>query len=468
MKDSNQLLAKVASRLRSDFYTYFQLFWDKISSEELKTSNHIEFLCNTLQEIGNDIVNKKDAEYDWIIINVPPGSSKTSICSQLFPAWLLTKDNSIFTIGSSYSDTLATGFVRKTKNVFEGTDYANIFGALELTKDNEGHIETKQGGGWYSTSIGGTVTGVHANLIVVDDPLSTEQSYSQAHIKKANRYISETLTSRVRDKDKAVKILIMQRLNEDDPTGMLLDSGLKIKHICLPAELSDSCTNPELYKDGLLDPIRMGRDTLNKFKLTLGSYGYACQFDQIPAPLEGGIIKRDWFIIDKLQNSFRKTVIIDGAYTNDKKNDPTGILICSYNNGKIQIHNFIQKWYTIAEMLSKFPEIATANGLTQRDEILIEPKASGKDMVSMFRAMFNIPTNEYRGNFIKVSKTERIQTSSPHIQAGKVVLNKGTWNDAFINEVCSFPNAKHDEAVDCLAYAVEKFLMNRSGFMVKK
>ncbi len=462
MKNS---LEKVSNKLKSDFYLFFQMYWDKISSDKLIESNHIKFICDELQKIGFQILNNDDCDFDWCIINVPPGSSKSSICSIAFPCWILANDSSKFIINTSYSDTLATGFIRKSKMILQSDSFSDLFGKLELTKDNEGYMETKSGGGRFATSTGGTITGSHSNLIIVDDPLSVEQSYSQAHIDRANRYLTETIPSRVRDKKKVPKILIMQRLNENDPTGYILNSGLKVKHICLPSELTDYTTNPELYTNGVLDEVRMGHDVLEKYKNF--AYSYASQFLQSPSPLEGGIIKKEWFVIDKINSIGRKTILIDGAYTNNKSNDPTGILITEFRNGKTYILNYIREWLTISELLDKMPYIFEANGITQRDEILIEPKASGKDLVSMFRKFFNIPTNELKGDFIKFSKRERIETAAPFVQQGSFILNKAEWNEQFINELCMFPNAKHDEAVDLLSYACEiNYLQKKFGFML--
>ena len=111
----NGLLDNVASKLKSDFYLFFAMFWEKISSDDLVESKHIKFICDELQKLGEDVIARRKPPYDWLLINVPPGSSKSSIISIMFPTWLLTKDPSIFCINASYSSDLATGFIRKAK-----------------------------------------------------------------------------------------------------------------------------------------------------------------------------------------------------------------------------------------------------------------------------------------------------------------------------------------------------------------
>ncbi len=189
-------------------------------------SPHIEFICKELENIGKNLLSGKDSRHDWVVINVPPGSSKSSICSIIFPCWILANDNSKFIINSSYSDSLSTGFIRKSKAILKSESFEEIFAKIDFTKENESYLETSTGGGRYATSTGGTVTGSHSDLFIVDDPLSVEQSYSKAVTDRANRYLTETVPTRVRDKKKAVKIIIMQRLSENDPTGYFKSSSL--------------------------------------------------------------------------------------------------------------------------------------------------------------------------------------------------------------------------------------------------
>jgi hypothetical protein len=75
------------------FYAFFVGFWDCISSEQLVNSWHIEALCNELQAIGERLFKRQKSPYN-LVVNVPPGMSKSSIFSILFPAWVWTRDPS--------------------------------------------------------------------------------------------------------------------------------------------------------------------------------------------------------------------------------------------------------------------------------------------------------------------------------------------------------------------------------------
>lgn len=160
------------------------------------------------------------------------------------------------------------------------------------------------GGFRYACGIGGSVTGNHGHIQIVDDPLDPKGAASIPCVDTANSFMNETLYNRKIRMDLTPLILIMQRLHQNDPTGMILSQDQKdIKHICLPAEITDGqqVFPPELvrhYKDGLFDPVRLSMKTLEKAKKKLGPYGYAGQYDQTPIPRSGGTFQTDRIGVD--------------------------------------------------------------------------------------------------------------------------------------------------------------------------
>ena len=138
-----------------------------------------------------------------------------------------------------------------------------------------------------------------------DDPIDPKKAISEAEQKIASDFMTQVLPSRkVRTTvDLAVTITIMQRMGLNDPTDVLLktakrEGASKIRHVCLPAELSDDVkpkAYAQYYVDGLFDPVRLPRKVLNDFRARLGEYGYAGQFMQSPIPQKGGMFKPQWF-----------------------------------------------------------------------------------------------------------------------------------------------------------------------------
>ena len=94
-------------------------------------------------------------------------------------------------------------------------------------------------------------------------------------------------------------------------------------------------------------------------------------------------------------------------------------------------------------------------------QILVEPKASGKSLVQLLRRETNFNVSELKTDFVKFSKIERARASSPFLEGGRVYLVKDNWNDAYLQQVSTFPNAKHDEHIDVTSYAIERNLLKR-------
>ena len=134
---------------------------------------------------------------------------------------------------------------------------------------------------------------MHGHFLIVDDPIDPNKAISEAELKTANIWMAATLPTRKVDKAVVPTILIMQRLHQDECTADMIeyintaqrmDGGpLQLKHICLPAEVTDKVKPKhliKLYKNGLMDPIRLSQKILNENRAVAGEYGYAGQFLQ--------------------------------------------------------------------------------------------------------------------------------------------------------------------------------------------
>src|SRR5690606_9375662 len=134
---------------------------------------HIEYLCGRLQEYGMRVVRREPKLSD-LIINIPPGTSKSTIATVMFPAWLWTADPTIRALTGSYSASLSTDHAVKSRDIIRSDKYAEYFPEIEIKRDqdNKTHYKNVKGGERYATSVGGTVTGFHAHIIIIDDPLN--------------------------------------------------------------------------------------------------------------------------------------------------------------------------------------------------------------------------------------------------------------------------------------------------------
>jgi predicted phage terminase large subunit-like protein len=424
---------------------------------------HVEYLCGVLQDEIRRIVEGRKKEKD-LIINVPPRSLKSFVTTVCLPAWAWTLDPRLKFIGSSYSSDLSIEHNMATRRLVESEWYQEYWGEtviIAADQNAKGKFETTLKGMRRSTSTGGTITGSGGDVIIIDDPTNPMLAASEVERKTANAFFDQTLTTRLNNPETGLFIIIMQRLHEEDLTGYLLKKQPDAyQHICIPAELSDNVKPASLsqcYTDGLFFPQRFTAAYLRTLKVSLGSYGYAGQMGQRPAPLEGGILKKDWFTVITADTFLSRVMsptvhfFLDTAYTEDAKNDPTALLACCFANNNLYILESIQVWKELPDLIRFIPEFVNRNGYSMSSRILIEPKASGKSTVQSFKnTAYNVielpsPTD---------SKLVRVNNITPFVEAGKCFLLEGNWNEAFVGECAAFPNGSHDDQVDCLTAAI--------------
>jgi hypothetical protein len=145
-------------------------------------------------------------------------------------------------------------------------------------------------------------TGERSDYVVVDDPHSVDQAASDAERQSAIEWWNGSMATRLNDFSTGHKVVIQQRLHEADLTGDLLERG-GYELLCLPAEFepdrqcftSIGWTDPRVQPGELLWPSKVTQNDLNAMKTTLGSYRYAGQYQQRPAPAGGGMLKRHWW-----------------------------------------------------------------------------------------------------------------------------------------------------------------------------
>lgn len=431
------------------FFTRF-IFKENTGNKFEVAPFHIE-LAQTLEKVSKGEINR-------LIINIPPRYGKTEIAVKMYIAWSLAKNPAAKFIHLSYSDALALDNSSQTREYITGDAYQGIW-PLQLKKDSQSQKKwyTTAGGGVYATASGGAITGFGAGsggAIIIDDPLKPDDAVSDVKRSFINNRYNTTIRSRVNDRDVPI-IVIMQRLHEEDLSGYLLDgnSGEDWHHLKLAAIDKD---NKPLW------PSKHSFDELEAIRQA-DRYTFSGQYMQEPAPLEGGEWRKDWFnVINKaeLPADVNWEMFIDGAYTKDTRNDPTGIQISGKSGDNLYILKSIDKYLEMPELKSFIESFVKSCGVHVQ-QILVEPKASGKSLVQLLRRETNFNVSELKTDFVKFSKIERARASSPFLEGGRVYLVKDNWNDAYLQQVSTFPNAKHDEHIDVTSYAIERNLLKR-------
>jgi predicted phage terminase large subunit-like protein len=465
---------KAESYKRSFYKFSLEAFKVLHNGQPLVENWHIEYICNELQKEAERIV-KREPRNKHLLINVPPRTLKSELVNVFFSVYLWILDDSIQFISSSYSASLSVGLSVQARRLILSDWFQTHFPHIHLSTDEKqkSKFSTPKGGLRYCTSTGGTVTGMGGDVIVIDDPQNPQLARSDIERDNANRFFNQTLRSRLNDPKVGMFIVIMQRLHENDLTGMLLkEDADNWQHICLPAELTENVIPSRLtkfYDDGLLFPQRLSKSVLDSFKIGLGSYGYSGQYMQLPSPADGGMIKRDWFnIINELPKDNNNQPLkmtwdffLDTAYTNKTYNDATAMIAVSYHNEKLYIKKVEAVRLEFPELIKKITEFTSENGYTNSSRIFIEPKASGKSIVQQLKR--NTGLNVIEDKPPTQDKVSRVNSVSAIIQSGRVNLLDGRYIDSFLNECASFPNGNHDDQVDVLVMAIDKYTARRKN-----
>jgi predicted phage terminase large subunit-like protein len=456
--DPEKAKAELCSRY---FYEFFVEFWDVIETVPLIPNWHIKEICDQLQEVYETWARgEKQAD---VLINVPPGSSKSTICTQLFPAWLWTKQASIRIISSSYSADLSVIHAVKSRDILKSEKYRRFYpDHIEFKSDTDGktHYKNTANGERFVTSTGGTVTGMHGDFIINDDPIKPmgAAGADSASIKQAESFITETLSSRKTNKKRTVTIMIMQRLHDKDPSGVWLSKkNKKLRHICLPATLSADVKPERLkekYINGFLDPNRLGAEEVAEAQSDLGSRGYAGQYMENPTPEGGDIWKEEWFKImpDHLfpdpEDMSNYGTDWDTAYTAKQENDASGYV----TSGKVGYNIYIDK---IGYSRKELPELVKFMRMMPSPHY-VEAKASGK---SASQVLQRLGITSIEVQVIGGDKIARTKIVTPRVEAGFCYVRESIIKELLHNEeqgLLRFPNGAHDDVNDAFTQALQR------------
>ncbi|NCX93173.1 MAG: hypothetical protein EBX40_00640 [Gammaproteobacteria bacterium] len=460
----------MAELCRRDFFFFIQEFWEYVSPEKPIYNWHVQKLAEEAQDVIFRLRDRKPKQYDGIV-NQPPGTTKSIIWSIMLQAWGWAVDPTLRFLCISYSDALALQHAVKCRDVIRSDKYRRYFPEIEIKEDSDNKSDfknTKQGQRM-SAGLTGSITGIHAHLIVIDDPLNPKQAASDADCANARNLIDSTLTSRKVDKEVTATWLIMQRLSENDPTAHLLskrERGKNVKHICLPAEVKDGVKPKELaqyYVDGLLDPVRLSRSVLADMKIDMGARVYAGQMSQRPAPATGLIWQR-WFKVvpdaefpaPKLMQHYGTDW--DLAYTENKENAASAYITAGKVGKNIYIDDFGYEWLEFPQLIKWMK--------SKPGPHYIEAKASGKSakQVLVNEGVIAIEVEIKGGS----DKTARANMATPIAEAGFVHIRQSIAEALYTDGkqgILLFPYNKFKDVADTLAQCLQR-LGPRRGIIV--
>ncbi|MEL6370243.1 MAG: phage terminase large subunit [Pseudomonadota bacterium] len=440
--------------MRQDFATFVHKVFQTVSPGDAYLHNwHIEAIAHLLREayVG---------EEKRLLITQPPRSLKSITTSVAFVAWALGHDPKLRFICVSYSQELALTLSRQCRLVIESDWYRALFPAMRLKKSTDAELITTKGGGRVATSIGGTLTGRGADYIVIDDPLKAEDAQSSTARSAVISWYKGTLSTRLNNQREGRIIVVMQRLHEEDLAGHLIERGEPWRHLNLKAiaeedeRVAIGDGRHHTRKKG--EPLHADRETiavLEQLRAKLGALAFAAQYQQSPVPLEGNLIKREWFKrYDHPPEGAQIVQSWDLASSTNERADYSVCVTAAIKDKKIHI---LDVWRGRRDYPALRKHIIAHALRYDANDVLIEKAGPGEAMVADLRdgRTRGLPTPI--GIKVKEDKAVRLEAASSVIERGDVLLPKDApWLGDFLNELLSFPNDRHDDQADALSQLI--------------
>lgn len=331
-----------------------------------------------LSAIAMHLESVESGEINRLLVNVPPGFSKSLMTSVFFPAWVWGprgKPAERF-LCTAHNQNLALRDSLKMRRLITSEWYQTRWGdRVKLTGDQSAKSKYENTNTGFREAVAfESMTGSRGSVVILDDPHSVDSALSDVQRESTVQTFLESLPTRLNNPATSAIIVIMQRLHQEDVSGIILEKNLGYTHLCLPMEFDPTrrCVteigfeDPRQEEGELLFPERFPQFVVERDKQILGPYGYAGQFQQSPAPRGGGIWKREWFqlwddetaqaqgVVDASKYPPMDYVIasLDPAYSSKEENDPSGLVILGvFQRGGSTARRLLSRDGTITEVL---------------------------------------------------------------------------------------------------------------------
>lgn len=419
---------------------------------------HVDAVCKHLEAITYGEINR-------LLINIPPGTMKSTLCSVFWPAWEWGPKGlaHIRMIGAAHEQGLAVRDTRKMRNLITSEWFQRLW-PIALTSDqNQKTYYENSSTGFRQACAVSSMTGRRGDRIVWDDPHSVEAALSDAHRETALRVFQETLPTRLNNPDSSAIVIVMQRLHENDVSGHILESDLGYTHLCLPMEFEADrhCTtsigfrDPRKEEGELLFPQRFSRKTVDRDKRVMGSMAVAGQFQQRPAPRSGGFF--DWQNIEVVNAAPKLLKVVrywDKAGTDGGGAWTAGVKMGRGDDGCFYVLDVVRDQWSAAPREKAIRSTADLDGKPVEIWIEQEPGSGGKE--SAEATVKNLAGFKVHAERATGDKAVRAEPYAVQVEAGNVKVVRGEWNQAFIDEHKSFPVGKYKDQIDAAGGAFNK------------
>lgn len=452
----------------------------------------IEAICEHLEAVTKGHIKR-------LLINVPPGFTKSLMTDVFWPSWEWGPRNmpSNRYVCASYSNHLTERDNMRCRNVVMSDRYTRLWGD-RFKISNEQFTKVKFANdrtGWkLATSVGGIGVGERGDRFIIDDANNTMDMESEAIRDNTNMWFTEVVPDRLNSPVNSAIVVIQQRLHEDDVSGTALSRNMGYTHLMIPMRHdkarhcvtvvgNETWEDPRTEEDELAWPERFPAGIVDQLEKDKGPYAWAGQYQQSPEPRGGSIIKRDYWKIwneDKYPGFDFILASLDGAYTAKEENDPSALTIWgvfrdAQENPQVMLIYAWQDRLEFNELVQKVTDICTVDQTPKShprfpvDKLLIESKATGMSVgQEMYRlyglsGQFGIDLVDPKRHGDKVARVQSIQ----HLfSTGMICAPDRAFVDMVIDQCAVFPKGSHDDLVDSTAQALR--WLRDSGFMPRK
>lgn len=453
-----------SSILPHDLQWFVHRAWPLVEPiNTLKWNWHLSEFCNVLTAC-------KEGRIKRLIVNIPPGTSKSFFISVMFNAWIWTENPGQRFLTFSYTSDNTIRDNLRVRDILKSDWYQDTFWSdpkVSFAPDQDGktRFNTTAKGWRIASSVEGKGLGEHPNYIIIDDPIKTEESRSDVTREACNRWFRDTVSTRLALNPTI--IVVMQRLHEDDLSGFLLQKG-GWEHLCLPmyfdtekADQHDPRNVPDprdhrTEKGELLWPDVWTKEKVEQEELMLG-LSASGQLQQRPVAEGGTLFQREWFeFVDSVPLDLELCRGWDTAETDEpnptkgKSNWTVGVKMGRSRSTKLL---YIVDVIRIRKVLIDTDMLSAAKMDGVRCKIR-EGSGSGKSTIknrSILLAGYDFeasPETVKEGDKIERSNTFRSQCQNRNVK-----ILRGPWNDVYLSVICSFPVGKFDDDVDASANA---------------
>jgi len=460
------LYVRALKQSQTSFFSYVK-FVAPTLVEDFKVGAHIKVISDKLQQIVDSPEPRR------IMVFLPPRSSKSLLCSQLFPSWYIGRNPNHQIMSISHSDQLASDFGRTVRDILKQDLYKEIFPGVSLRQDVRaaGKWKTNQNGTYFAAGVRSQVAGRGAHIALIDDAMSEEDAFSEAGRKYIKDWFPAGLRTRLMPNGSIV--IINTRYHEDDLCGWLLNNQtedtIPWEVLSIPAWLDEESAEllnlpvggsyfPEWKPDKILKMDEA------EIRANNGAKYWNALYMQNPTPDEGGSIKSSWLqrwdeedapTCDKIIQTY------DTAFSTRSTADYSVIQTWGVFEAQVEDHKGREYWAPSLILLGnhrerlEYPDLRrVAQELYDEfrpDICIIEKKASGQSLLQDLRRA-GLPVLDYLPDRDKIA---RVHAATPIMEAGRLFLPRHKdWAEDLFAEAIQFPYGKHDDQVDAMTMAI--------------